>query len=280
MNEIAGISTKEALGFTVVAAVITTFGTLVGLVLKELFLARSFEEWKARRTLQGIYRKYRDPIVLASVELADRLDEVARDYPTEFLDSKLLAQSPPPPNRSSEVDPYYRRYKCQSSIYRLCALLGWLELHRQDIVFLTSGKERLDKRIGEALTRVRSVMADGHLNDSDDWETWTDALIFREEQRAIGECMVAEGDNGRVVLGYGQFVAALEDTTNPRNRWLRVAANFLLDPHPPKDFRLRRYRWLVVHLVDLIETLEPARLGTRQIDARERWRQPLTPAAA
>jgi len=81
------------LGLTVVAALVTTTGTLLGLILKEVFLARSFERWKSRRSLLQVSRKYRDPIVLAALELCNRLDRICREYPPDYLDASLLGCS-------------------------------------------------------------------------------------------------------------------------------------------------------------------------------------------
>src|SRR5260370_161763 len=112
------MAAPNILTFAVVAALVTTLGTLVGHVLKEVFLARSFEVWKSRRASDAVYRKYRDPIVLATLELANRLREICVDYPTDFLDSDLLKGSACPPTQGSGRDLYFCRYKCQSTADR------------------------------------------------------------------------------------------------------------------------------------------------------------------
>ncbi len=121
--------------FAVVAAIVTTAGTLFGHYLKEVVLARSLEDWKHRRALREIYRRYRDPIVLAGIELANRLKEITEEYPTDFLDACLLEGMAPLPSLDSIRNTYFQRYKCHT-IYRLAGFLGWLELFRQELVFL------------------------------------------------------------------------------------------------------------------------------------------------
>lgn len=262
-------------------ALITTAGTLIALFLKEWFFARSFEDWKSKRSLEAVYRKYKDPIVLATMELCNRLEEICKDYPTDFLKAEFLREVVEPPSRSSTVGPYYNRYKLQSSVYRLCAFLGWLELFRQDVVFLYDGKNRINRQVEEAVKSVRSDLADGYLNDAEDWEEWCDALIFREEQRAIGESMITAGTNGRVVLGYGEFsqiVTASPPSGKPL--WIKVATHFLVDLEPDKDFRLIRMKRLIVHLVDLIEALDASRLSDRHRKAWSRYRSVLSENAA
>jgi hypothetical protein len=63
---------NQILSFAVLAAIITTTGTLLGLLLKEVFLARWFERWKAGRALEEVARKYHEPIALAALELCNR----------------------------------------------------------------------------------------------------------------------------------------------------------------------------------------------------------------
>ena len=54
----------QVLGLTVVGALVTTGGTLLGLFLKEVLLARSFERWKARQSLECDHRALPSPSVL------------------------------------------------------------------------------------------------------------------------------------------------------------------------------------------------------------------------
>jgi hypothetical protein len=259
--------TPSLLSFVVVAALVTTAGTLFGHYLKEMILAKSFESWKQRRSLESLYNKYRDPIVLSAIELASRLDEVCNEHPAQFLASKVLSCEAPQPSHSSERDPYYFRYKCQSTIYRLSAFLGWLELYRQDLVFLDVSESKTNAVLQNLLKELREDLADGTLNSADDWSSWSDALIFREEQRAVGETMITSTNGTRTVMGYGSFVALLENPSSAANRWIQVVTNFFIDPGPSKDFRLVRYKRLVIHLVDLVRTLDRRRLPEKLADA-------------
>src|SRR5436853_2749664 len=102
----------RVLGFTVLAAIVTTVGTLVGLVLKERVFARSFERWKAQLALEQIARRYREPIALTALELCNRLADICDRYPSDFLQTSILAVSAPHrPTLNSAADPYFKRYK-------------------------------------------------------------------------------------------------------------------------------------------------------------------------
>jgi len=255
-------------GLYLLVSVAAALGALGGHLLKEILPSVALEDWKARRQLTAVFRKYRDPIVLAAVELCHRLEEIELEYPPSFLLPAALSGPPTSQNAMTTEDSYYRRYKLESSIYRLCAFLGWLELYRQEVVFLDSGKRSVNDRIDSVLKRVRAAMADGHLNAAQDWESWRDALIFREEQRAIGEEMITTQGDQRVVRSYGTFSSAYRSPGKPD--WFFVADRFLLELAPTKDFRRTRLRLLATGLVDLVEQLEPSRLTDRLRALRSR----------
>ena len=176
------------------------------------------------------------------------------------MSRRILSCTSPEPSHSSVRDPYYFRYKFQSTIYRFAAFLGWLELYRQDLVFLNARGSKKNTALQKLLNEIREDFAAGTLNCAKDWDCWSDALIFREDQRAVGEAMITSVNGIRTVMGYGAFVTMLEDTTSVGNRWLRVVTNFLIDPGKEKDFRLVRYQRLIIHLVDLVRALDERRL--------------------
>ena len=259
---LAALELKDWLGFTVVSAFIGAVTTLVALFLKEYVFARSFENWKRRIALRTIYLKYRDPITLSGIELCNRLSEMIKYYPPTYCDGDVLTSQPARQEANTREDPYFKNYKLFSTIYRMCAFLGWLELYRREIVFLDSGHHKINKQLEACEEAIRSDLADGQLNEADDWEDWNDVLVFREEQRAIGETMIRECDSEYSVIGYGTFreLATFQGDEEP-NPWIRSVASFLINHDSSrKDFRLIRFKRLAVHLMDLIELLDAERL--------------------
>jgi hypothetical protein len=251
-----GLTTFQVLGLSVIAALVTTAGSLLALVLREYFFVRSFDRWKERRALMSLYRKYRDPILLAGEELERRVYEICEAYPTNYLRTEVVDAHPPELQANSIDDPHFRKYRLVSTVYRFCAFLGWLELYRQDVTFLDAGSQRANRRLEEVLTRVRSDLADGQLNQAADWDTWRDRLLFREEQRAVGEGMIT-GTNSRVVIGYGVFCTLFEKAAADDGLWwLRVARNFLLDLETSKDFRRERLQRMQTDLVAMATLLK------------------------
>lgn len=119
-----GLDLKTWLGLTVVGSVVSTLGALFGILLKDYFFSRSFERWKQRQTLELLYQKYRDPLILSARELASRTVEIVDNYPTVFLKATVLASRPERQLDNSTKDPYFQRYKLVSTAYRFCAFLG------------------------------------------------------------------------------------------------------------------------------------------------------------
>lgn len=253
-----GLNLQTWLGLTAIGAIISTLGSLAGIFLKDFFFARSFERWKQRQSLEQIYQKFRDPLLLAGHELASRILEIIEQYPTNYLTQEVLSSRPCRQVRNNIDDPYFLRYKLISTIYRLSAFLGWLELYRQEITFLNSGNNRHARALDNVVNRLRSDLADGQINTSNNWHEWRDNLVFREELRAIGESMIESNGSARTIIGYGRYCEHLEsDSPNAVLRWSPVVTNFFLDLQSSStDFRNIRLKRMLVHLVDLMKLLD------------------------
>ncbi len=239
-------------------AIVSTFGALLGVLLKEYFFSRSFERWKQQQTLEQIHLRFRDPLVLATRELASRTHEILDEYPTVYLHKKVLSLRPEKQAENSTDDAHFQQYKLVSTAYRLSAFLGWLELYRQEITFLHPGHNRHIKSLETIIGKFRSDLADGQHNTFDDWHEWRDTLIFREEQRAIGESLIESRDKTRTVIGYGRYCEQREaESLNPIKRWSPIVLNFYLDLETNgKDFRQIRLQKMYLHLIKLMRLLE------------------------
>jgi hypothetical protein len=253
-----GLDLKAWLGLSVLGAIVSTIGALIGIVIRDYFFSRSFERWKQQRSLEQIYQKFSDPLLLSALELTSRSIEILKNFPTVYLKKSVLASRPEKQLANTIHDPYFQRYKLISTAYRLSAFLAWLELYRQEITFLNSGSSKNAKTLELAIERVRGDFADGHINHSKDWDKWRDELIFREELRAIGESLIETRGNNRTVMGYGRYCEQLESpSANNIQHWSKVVFNFYLElENSGKDFRQIRMKRQVVHLVEIMQLLD------------------------
>jgi hypothetical protein len=260
LNQLSTLSARDLLALSVVGAVVTAAATLTSTVLKDYLLVRAFESWKGRRELRRVFAKYRDPIVLASSELYWRLNEVVFRENVDFLDESLLRADPEAPERNDTSDLYYRKHKLVSTVYRLCAWLAWLELYRKEVTFLESGRTLRNRAFESLVEALRADLADGTLNGDPLWQSWTDALLFREEQRAIADAVLV---NGKDVEGFGGFCALFPPSAkDPRGRWIARAVKFVLNldfMSDTKDFRRARCLRILWHLLALIALLDRSR---------------------
>ena len=253
-----GLDLTTWFGLTVLGAIVSTLGSLFGVVLKDYFFSRSFEQWKQRQALEQLYQKFRDPLLLSARELASRTAEVLNHFPTVYLNKRVFASRPERQVENSIDDPYFQRYKLVSTTYRLSSFMAWVEFYRQELTFLHPGNSADALKLGHAVGFIRSDLADGQINLAEDWEKWRDTLLFREELRAIGESMIETRGSTRTVMGYGRYCELLEATTpNAVQRWSPVVLNFFLDLEANgKDFRKTRMQRLLVHLVDLMRLID------------------------
>jgi hypothetical protein len=253
-----GLDLKTWLGLGVLGAVVSMLGSLLGVVLKEYFFSRSFERWRQRQALEQLYQKFRDPLLLSARELASRTTDIINTFPTVYLNEKVLASRPQKQIENTVLDPYFQRYKLTTTLYRLSAFAAWVELYRQDLTYLHSGNSSCAQEFERAVSLILGDLADGQLNQAGDWQEWRDAMIFREELRAIGESLIEDRGTSRTVMGYGRYCEDLEsDSPNPVQRWSPVVLNFILHLESTgKDFRVTRFKRLLVHLVELMQMID------------------------
>ena len=267
---------QQILSLTILGSIITTLGSLLALYIKEFVAVRWLDRWRARQTLLGVYRRYQMPIFLAAEELSNRLYGLSREGNDreERNVGLALLRSPAHREPTAAVSEHYLRYRFTSNIYRLCSFLGWVELYRRDIGTLDVDALDRNRALDACLKNIQSVLADGWINQHDDWREWRDCLIFREEQRAIGHAMAAPSD-GLCILDFGSFTEALEGDPDgtAEARWFVQAAHVYECLKRDKDFRLVRMRMLVVYLTNLMELLQPRRIDRGHVATATRYRQ-------
>src|SRR5258708_4145246 len=117
---------QKILGLGFLGALVTTVGSLIATVVKDFFFARSLEKWKSRQELRQVYLKLRDPLVLATIDLVNRIAEITFESAVNFLNPRLLQATPPRMGANCADDEYYQRYKFVSTVYRLCGWFGWV----------------------------------------------------------------------------------------------------------------------------------------------------------
>lgn len=269
-----GLTPSQIVGATVLAAIITVTGNLVALYLKEVLTVRSFERWKSRQTLLSVYRRYQLPIFMAAQDLAGRAYGLARpDNDREIRKIGLdILEREIGREQHAMVSDHYLQYRFVSNAYRLCSFLGWTELYRRDIGTLDVDALDRNHQLEACLMNIRCAIADGWINQHDNIAGWRDTLIFREELRAIGHRMAADGSD-LALLDFGSFWELLRNDPKgaKKARWFVQAAHFYENLERTGDFRIVRLRMILVFLTDMMEVLQPGRIKRSHIETAIAW---------
>lgn len=190
--------------------------------------------------VEEIASRYREPLLQAAFDLQSRLYNIVV---LGFFG-----------RHHESGDPEEWQYARDSTLFRLGQYFGWAEILRRDIQYLDLGS---DERTRELTTLLDTV---SHAFANTDWYPRTSILrLFRDEQRAIGECLVETADadpRGQRCLGYVQFVERLENDGSFGRWFARLSREIDSVPRPASDVFDRLTR--VQHeLVAVIEFLDP-----------------------
>lgn len=188
----------------------------------------------ARREAEAVLAKYREPLVAAAFELQGRLYNILT---FGFLGKYLV-----------NGDEAQKTYAVENTLYVVAQYFGWSEILRREIQFLSFSDSKQSRAVAERQRRIVELF------QSDDPDLGRPFLIWRGEQRAIGERMIAT-TNGRVeCLGYASF---LERREPEFRRWFERLEKEIGEIAEAPN---RRVIELQHALVDLIRELDPQSL--------------------
>lgn len=220
------------------AGVIVAIVALVGAVLSAAIAVygqlRS-SSVASRREAEAVLARYREPLLGAAYELQGRLYNILE---LGFLPKYYLAG-----------DQAQSDYAVQNTLYVVGQYFGWSEILRREIQFLSFSDSERTRRVADCQRRIVEAF------QSDRPELGRPFLIWRGEQRAIGELMIDREDGATHAIGYAAF---LERTEPNFRRWFARLENEIDEvAHRPNP----RLVELQHALVDLIRELDAD--GTR-----------------
>jgi hypothetical protein len=211
-------------------ALIALVGTLASTAF-QIWGQRRSEDATAKRNVEAVLAKYREPLIAAAYELQGRLYNILQ---LDFLGKYY-----------SRGDPAQKTYAVQNTLYVLAQYFGWSEILRREIQFLSFSDSKTTRDVAD---RQREVL---ECFQSDDPALGRPFLVWRGEQRAIGECMIEQEDGRVSCQGYASF---LEHREGPARQWLERLERDLESIAAAPNPRLAR---LQHGLVDLIRELDP-----------------------
>ena len=229
--------------------VIAAVGLLGGLLGSGIALYGQFRlsSLQVRREAEAVLAKYREPLLGAAYELQGRLWNILG---LDFLGTYYLAG-----------DEAQKTYAVENTLYVVAQYFGWSEILRREIQFLSFSDSTRTRAVN---ARQRQIVT---LFQSDDPALGRPFLVWRGEQRAIGELMI-DTANGRVeCLGYAGFMVRREPGFRSWFERLEADIDVLARGTNPRLLELQHA------LVDLIRELDPQGLRHRMTWPRKVRRQ-------
>ncbi|HEX8803674.1 MAG TPA: hypothetical protein VF743_05760 [Acidimicrobiales bacterium] len=138
-----------------------------------------------------LVRRYREPLVFAADQLSSRILNIQQNG---FL---------------RKYGGVRRDYVRHSTAFAIAEMLGWMELLREDQQLLDLGEVEETRRLNRCLLELGRRISTDSITGPDGRPA--SFMLWRQEQRAIGEVMIDRSDGTARCLGYARFVARLDD---------------------------------------------------------------------
>jgi hypothetical protein len=225
------IASIESIVITITVALLALIGTVA---------AGAFVVWGQLRTTEmsskaqaeAVLSRYTAPLLGAAFELQARLYNILK---LDFL-----------PKFYVDGEEWQKTYALENTLFVIGQYFGWREILRREIQFLSFADSEQTRAVAHCLGAVTDLF-----QDSSRPELGQPFLIWRGEQRAIGERMMVIGTDRVDCLGYADFV---ENRQPEFLRWFERISNDLTAIVKEPNARLLEVQHA---LVDLIQQLDP-----------------------
>lgn len=218
---------------------------------------------KATQTLNH----FRDPLLRAAFDLQSRLYNIEA---RRFLDRYW-----------TQGDEEQRNYARCSTLWLFGQYLGWVEILRREVQYLDLGTRAANQRLQRGLSEVSAALA------SDSQGQANHFVIFRSDQRAIGEFMVGERPSPSErpdCVGYTEFnrkLAELEGEADALSGAVDSSVVLTWAQRFTRDLEAEAVRTgsgemsgrvvaIQRRLIDLLDLLDPDRLRYPHLNYRGR----------
>lgn len=212
----------------VLAAVITAFVSFI------LALGKIIWDWREKKHEQRLAARqkldrYRAPLLAAVDDLGRRVNNIRNDGFLAYLDDE---------NR--------RTTAVLSTLFRFAQYLGWTEIIYGYADRLRFESDEATRIVTQTLGDIGWILAADEFDrsDADDFRT-SRLMLWREEQRAIGELMRQDGDEPQCI-GFNSFVKHYETHFS---KWFATFGSQLEATSAPNSDRLAELHRITARLV-------------------------------
>jgi hypothetical protein len=175
---------------TIVIALIA----LVGSAFSTIVTVFGVPALQARHDARRVLDNYREPLLAASYELQSRLYNVLQlKFVESYISNDTLGKRSP---------------AIESTLYVFAQYFGWREIIRQEVQYLRFSKDRQSREIDHLLQTI----GEAFLSD----KYGPQFMLWRAEQRGLGERMIVSADSKMTCLGYASFI----ENRSTMEKWL------------------------------------------------------------
>jgi hypothetical protein len=210
------------------AAIIIALIALAGSLVSTVATVFGAPALQARREARVKLESYREPLLASAYELQARLHNILGN---RFLERFLLDEGGVKQNAALE-----------STLYVFAQFFGWREIIRREIQFLRFPRDSQTRATAQLMQEIGETFL------SDDYGN--QFMVWRVEQRGLGERMITTSDGQPRCMGYAEFIekrAMMKDWLDPLERDLKSL----------QDDGRRRLREVQHQLLELLNRLDP-----------------------
>jgi hypothetical protein len=209
------------------AAVVIALIALAGSIFSTLATVFGAPVFQARREAQAVLARHREPLLAAAYELQSRLHNILCN---RFVENYVLA------TRAGKQDA-----ALESTLYVFAQFFGWREIIRREIQFLRFPEDQETREV----SRILRDIGETFLTD----RYGRQFMIWRVEQRGLGERMIVYTNGTPTCMGYATFV----DEQGMMKEWLEPLERDLRDIGQDGSERLKKLQHLLLELVQRLD---------------------------
>ena len=209
------------------AAIIIALVALAGSLVSTVATVFGAPALQARREAKAKLDSYREPLLASAYELQARLHNILCN---RFLETYLFGE-----NRVKQ------EAALESTLYVFAQFFGWREIIRREIQFLRFPRDAETRGTARLLQDIDETFLSNELGEQ--------FMIWRVEQRGLGERMITTSDGKPRCMGYAVFI----ERRAKMSEWLDPLERDLEDLGDEGRERLRELQHLLLALVNRLD---------------------------
>ncbi len=211
------------------------------------------EARKRQEEAEKLVARYAKPLLMAAWELEGRLESILME---ERSGRRVLWPDWQPPANWPVTHGYY----FQSTLYLIGQLFAWIDIMKKEEIFLPLSNKEVNRQFQQLLDDCVKAFSDSRVAPG--------TMIFRHQQRAIGEQMSEPSDKDKTMrcISYSTFVERYEQDERYR-RWFEPAEALIVKLEREGDPRMQRLQVIAAQLKRFIQFVN-TRMGIEVIEER------------